>query len=188
MKSINKLFAIIILASISLAGCQKVPTASFSSDKESYVNGETMYLTNTSQNASSYQWSFSGSSTKITTKDAYVTFTGAGQYTVNLTAISRNGKKSDEVTKTITIEKANGSCIFYTKTQGLGAINISVDGVPLGSITLIYTGAPDCGANGCVNATIKEGTHTITATATGTGQVVSGTIDVSPNACNQFEM
>jgi PKD repeat protein len=174
------------LLAFSITACQKVPTASFTSDKENYVNGETMKLQNTSQNGDSYKWSVTGSSTQITTKDAEVKLNGAGQYVVTLKVFSRNGKKSDEISKTFNVVKATGQVTFYTLDPSLGPINVSVDGIPLGTITLYYFSNPGCAANGCVTAFLEEGTHSLTATAN--GQAATANIQVNPNTCNTFEM
>jgi PKD repeat protein len=188
MKARNYILALIAIVTFTITGCQKVPTASFTSDKENYVNGETMKLTNTSQDAYSYKWTVTGSSTQITTKDAEVSLNGAGQYTVTLTTYSRNGKKSDDISKTFTVAKATGQVTFYTLTSSLGTIDVDVDGVPMGTITLYYASAPACAANGCVTVNLEEGTHTVDAYANGTGQSVSATITVVGNTCNKFEM
>lgn len=184
----SKYFFIVVLAllAFSITGCQKVPTASFTSDKETYVNGEIIKLKNTSQDGHSYKWTVTGSSTQITTKDAEVVLNGAGQYVVSLKVFSRNGNKSDEISKTFNVGKATGQVTFYTLDASLGPINVSVDGVPLGTITLYYSTNPGCSANGCVTANLEEGSHSLTATAN--GQTVTANIEVAPNTCNTFEM
>jgi len=66
MKTFNTL---LIAFALLLASCQKQPVASFITDKTEYEAGDTVHLTNTSENGHSYIWTMPDGS-KQTTKDA----------------------------------------------------------------------------------------------------------------------
>jgi PKD repeat protein len=53
-------------------------------------------------NASSYSWDFGDGATS-TDANATHTYNTAGTYTVKIMAMSKNGKKMDEISKSITI-------------------------------------------------------------------------------------
>ena len=65
------------------------------------VKGNSFSFTNTSNNSTSYQWSF-GDNTSSTTTSPSHTYPNAGTYNVKLVAINSNGCK-DSVTKVITV-------------------------------------------------------------------------------------
>jgi hypothetical protein len=66
MKIVNIL---LIAFALLLASCQKQPVASFTTDKTEYYAGDTIHLTNTSENGHSYIWTMPDGS-KQTKKDA----------------------------------------------------------------------------------------------------------------------
>ena len=91
---------------LSIVGCQKQPSASFTASKTNVVTGEVITFTNTSKDASSYKWNF-GDGTSSDVASPTHAYENAGTYTVELTASSKNGKKSDKATATIKVTKAN---------------------------------------------------------------------------------
>ena len=91
---------------LSIVGCQKQPSASFTVSKTNVVTGEAITFTNTSKDASSYKWNF-GDGTSSDVASPTHAYENAGTYTVTLTAYSKNEKKSDKATATITVNKAN---------------------------------------------------------------------------------
>jgi len=84
------------------SSCQKEPTASFTVSSASVNVGEIVAFTNTSTDGDSYEWDFgdAGTSTSVSPTHTYNT---AGTYTVTLTAFSKNEKKSDKATESITV-------------------------------------------------------------------------------------
>jgi len=91
---------------LTIVGCQKQPEASFTASKTNVVTGEAITFTNTSKDASSYKWNF-GDGTSSDVASPTHAYENAGTYTVIMTANSKNGKKSDNATATITVTKAN---------------------------------------------------------------------------------
>jgi len=92
-------------------------------------------------------------------------------------------------------EKDNSSCQYKGKatfwnheSNGFCNVAVSINGLPIGVITLDYTGAPDCGANGAVTYEANPGAYSYTATeedCDGDGLVSTwaGTINITSNGC-----
>ena len=113
MKNFQKLIAVSMLA-ISITSCQKTPEASFTTDKSEYVAGETINLTNTTLNGKTYKWTFPDGQTGSSESYAFETNDNdpAGTLTFRLEAFSSNGKKTDEVSKSVNIKAAEGDVVF----------------------------------------------------------------------------
>lgn len=86
--------------------CQKQPDAGFTMSKTAIVTGEVVIFTNTSKDASSYKWNF-GDGTTSTLASPTHSYENAGNYIVELIAYSKNEKKSDIATASISVTKAN---------------------------------------------------------------------------------
>jgi len=123
---------------LTIVGCQKQPEASFTASKTNVVTGEAITFTNTSNNASSYKWNF-GDGTSSDVASPTHAYENPGTYTVTMTANSKNGKKSDNATATITVTKANeikydgnkypltkGYIDYYGDFNGSGNYNFDV--------------------------------------------------------------
>jgi len=93
-------FRIFIFVAIIAISCQKtMPVALFSTDKQIYLVGEKIGITNLSENADAYLW-LAGSNTG-TDFNFSPSFLLPGQYTIKLTV--SNGKNDDSYSKTITV-------------------------------------------------------------------------------------
>ncbi len=88
----KKFLPLVIIAAIILTGCKKEknPVASFSITKSNYYLGEQVSLSNTSTNATSYQWDF-GDGQSSTEQNPQHTFAKQGNYQIKLTS---NGNSS----------------------------------------------------------------------------------------------
>ena len=119
MKKILCIFinCLVAISLMWLTGCTKDVVADFECPKSAYV-GELVSLTNLSMNAYSYSWVIEGQSGYIHPSYGYFhstdlyssdyeperfSFDYAGEKKITLRAISKNGKKSDEKVKYITI-------------------------------------------------------------------------------------
>jgi PKD repeat protein len=180
-----KLAACIIIAIAALASCKR-PVASFTSDKEEYMNGEIMQMTNTSQNAKSYKWSVSNSITEYDSKDAKIITNGTGEYVVTLTAYSSNKVKTDAATKNFLVKPGAGQVMFYTSDTAVFSYNLEVDNIALGSLTNTYALPPACGATGCITTTLSEGQHTFTIVKP--TMSVADVVLVDANVCKKVKM
>jgi hypothetical protein len=112
MKSYNHLFFAILL----LASCQKQPTASFTTDKETYQAGETIHCNDISNNA--YRWTWTAPDGKIyTTRNLdWVTDSNdlGGTKTFTLEVASKNGKKNSTSSKSITLKELILSSDYFS--------------------------------------------------------------------------
>jgi PKD repeat protein len=107
MKKLSFLFLLISgIVIIGMTSCQKEPTASFTTNKDSIGARDTIRFSNTSSEGDHYEWNFGDGQTS-TDKEPNHIYTTAGKYTITLKAISKNGKKSNEVTEAITVIAKN---------------------------------------------------------------------------------
>jgi hypothetical protein len=140
-----------IAAAFVLAGCEKQPTASFSTDKTTYYSGETVYLSNTSTNADHYEWTLPNGEYLTSTNVDYTVYTTySDTRTFYLTAYSKSGKKTDSESHTVYVEPSTGDVTFWTSSSGTGTITVSFAS-SYGYITYYYYYTPDCGSSGCAN-------------------------------------
>lgn len=98
---IKNLF-IVAVAVVTTASCSKKPEACADISKTTVDIGENVTFTNCSTNGKKYEWDF-GDGTKSTEQNATHAYSNGGTYTVKLKASSKNGKKNDEVSKTVTV-------------------------------------------------------------------------------------
>ena len=102
MKTIKSLLLVIVVA-IVFTSCQKQPTADFTASKITAGVDESITFSNNSTDADSYSWEF-GDGLTSTDENATHSYTAIGTYSVKLIAYSKNEKKEDDKTSTITIE------------------------------------------------------------------------------------
>jgi PKD repeat protein len=88
---------------IALSSCQKEPMACFESSASTATVGQTVNFTNCTMDGHHYMWNF-GDGGMAETENASHAYSSPGTYKVTLEAMSKNGKKSDEVSKTITVQ------------------------------------------------------------------------------------
>ncbi len=155
-----------------------LPTASFTASATQICQNGSITFTNTSTNASSYQWTFQGGNPATSTSQSpTVTYPAAGTYPVTLIAL--NGQYSDTSTTTIIVNP------LPTVT-----INASLDTICQGEqVTLTASGANTYAwSNGVQNGVpftpAQTATYTVTATSsegcTATAQLTI-TVNVLPN-------
>lgn len=78
-----------------------------------------------------------------------------------------------------------GHVTFWTSASTKGQITVFVKDINRGTITSAYAPYnPTCGAAGCVNFDIEEGTYVYQAISVSTGIQWSGYITVIANQCN----
>lgn len=172
-----------------MTSCQKEPTASFSTDKFAYVAGETIKLTSTSTDAYYYKWTMPDGQIS-TTKDVNYTLNVNDQSqsrTFKLEVSSKNDKKKDEATQTVTEYAATGDIIFWQiVNSGFGITTVHLNGGS-SNITGEFSSAPNCGSSGCaVFNSLKVGFYSYTATD-GTA-TWSGTVQIQKNQCKKMQL
>ena len=127
----SKISILIVCAFVfTLYGCQKEPTASFTTNKSSYVAGEKIICTNTSVNAETFLWTYSDGQQNSAKDVSYTTSSNmAGEFTIELKCYSKNGELSDVYSKTISLEENPIHGYWtgtYTCSQGEAGCNLSI--------------------------------------------------------------
>jgi PKD repeat protein len=106
MKFLSCAKTLVILLTICIASCQKAeedspaPIASFNVSKSSAVLNEVVTFTNTSQNATTYEWNFGDGNTS-TIKDPTHSYSITGSFTITLSATGKGG--NNLASKSITV-------------------------------------------------------------------------------------
>lgn len=180
-----------VIIMLVFASCQKQPTANFSTDKTSYVGGETIYVTNQSTDADHYEWNLSdGQSTTVGENFMYHTdVSQSGDLSIQLTAYSKNGKKSSTMVKSVTVTPAKGDATFWISSGYITTVYLYIPGTGNVSreINLTYNDTPSCGSEGCANFNdLEPGTYSYFAT-TGVTEW-EGNITVNRGQCSTMRL
>ena len=189
MKSLSKLIAGVAVGSVLFTSCQKQPEASFTTDKNEYIAGETIKLMNTSTDAASYKWTFPDGTTGTVANYDYVTnaTTPEGTLTFKLEAFSKNGKKDDETTNTVNIKAAMGEVSFWNKLASDYPMVVTINGNSA-NIIKSYASAPsDCKQPGNANFNLKAGTYSYSAIDE-FGTTWSGNVTITKDGCLTIEL
>jgi PKD repeat protein len=96
----KRIICISLSITFILLSCHKetpIPQSSFSTDVINPEVGQSVFFTNTSINASSYEWNF-GDGFTSTESDPVHVFTATGSYEVTLTAFSSGGENKSSIT------------------------------------------------------------------------------------------
>jgi PKD repeat protein len=148
MKAKKLLSLVGFLALIALMSCSKddskpKPTAVFTASKTSVLVGEEIQFTNTSENATSYTWSF-GDGTTSTEASPKKTYSTSGVFTVTMVALGEGGSASSTMDITVTaatiyfmdsseeiLEKllldGNGTVTTVKDLAGMSGVGIAYD-------------------------------------------------------------
>jgi hypothetical protein len=184
-------FKLFVLASIAvvLQGCQKQPLASFKTDLEEYMVGQTINITNTSIDAESYEWTFPNGETSTEKSINYIIpqNSNLGVQSILLKAYSKNKKKVDTKTTFINVKTAQtGTATFwlYVTASGTSA-TVTVQNVSK-SIYTCFTSQPSCQNPNCANFTLSPGTYQYYAS--GSGIFWNGTFTVTAGGCELIEL
>ena len=162
------------------AGTASAPTASFTYTPSNICQGSQVQFTNTSQNATSYSWSFPGGNPSTSTQtNPTVTFNTAGTYTITLTAY--NGTLSNTYTHSITINPLPNISITATPTN----ICSGSSSILTASGATNYQWSHSLGTNSTVTVYPSSSTtYTVTGTTNGCSATATSFINVfaSPQA------
>lgn len=131
---------LIVVATVLFSSCDKDKTvAAFTTDKKSYIEGETVKFTNNSANAESYKWDFdiynelpsiATLNTESSEENPTMTYNYPGEYTVRLIANSPTFSAStlssyDQIIKVYSNASVNYKGVWqgtYTKTGNDGVV------------------------------------------------------------------
>jgi PKD repeat protein len=104
MKIKNLIKLLPILGIVVFTGCNKdKAVAKFTASSETVAIGATVTFTNTSENASHYQWDFGDGNYAITQNPTH-SYDSSGTYTVTLTAIGDNSSSTSSISLVVTGE------------------------------------------------------------------------------------
>ncbi len=110
--------SLIILTAISIISCQKEPVASFTVSSTTVKKGETISFTNTTEDGVDYEWDFGDGNSSTIQSPSHV-YDNLGDYTVTLTAYSKNGKKSNSTSETVQVGNIyKGPKMTFSKADG----------------------------------------------------------------------
>ncbi len=105
MKNLINTFFILLLTTIIMSSCANEPEVGFYTDKTDVLAGENVKFTNTSTESYSYMWDFGDGNTSKSENPAHI-YENSGEYTVALTAFSKNENKTNTDSLQINV-KAN---------------------------------------------------------------------------------
>jgi len=113
MKTLKIQFCLAIVAALVLSSCTKEPSPDFSFDKNNVSVPVTIIFANQSIDADSYTWDFGDGAVSTDNSPAHL-YTTQGEYNVTLRA--KNGKKSQSITKTLTLLKTPTTYSIFNGT------------------------------------------------------------------------
>lgn len=104
MKTKSIFMTTAIIAALGFTSCMTKPMACCEASKTTAAVNESISFTSTcSMDAHHYEWNFGDGSMSTDANPSHA-YTNVGTYTVKLMTMSKNGKKDDETSKTITVQ------------------------------------------------------------------------------------
>ncbi len=112
---------------ISILGCDKEPSASFTTDKNEYIAGEIVHLTNTSSNGSSFLWTLPDGTTSTSNNIDYQINSNAifEKLTFNLEAFDKDGD-NNSISKSVqhaSVYSIDSTYYYYVAQSVSNSIN-----------------------------------------------------------------
>ncbi|MFH2144045.1 MAG: PKD domain-containing protein [Bacteroidota bacterium] len=101
-----KNFKIIMTVAFAVAifsSCQKEPSANFTASKTTAGINESITFSNSTSDGDSYEWTF-GDGVSSTAENPTHSYATEGNFNVTLTAFSKNGKKDDNISLSMTVK------------------------------------------------------------------------------------
>ena len=110
---------LLLLTLLLLASCQKQPTANFNTDKTLYYAGETVHLTDASNNAHHWLWTLPDGSTSNNQNVDFVIDSNnlGGSFNITLQVSSNNGKKTSSIAKAIQTSQPIYASDFFSSVE-----------------------------------------------------------------------
>lgn len=182
------LFTFGLALSLFLSSCQKKPSASFTTDKDTYARTQRVYLTNTSTDAGSMVWIVKGPEAyeiRSSEENFWFDANNTGSYEISLSCYSKNGKLSSKTSKTINVLSSEGSIIFYTTNAGSG-YQIYQNGTYIGNFLGTFYSVPNCGATGAVTYGANVGQYSFDITNNFSGTTKTYNIQIDGGVCKPF--
>lgn len=103
MKTKKLILIVLVTMVIVFTNCTKKPIACVDSASKSGIAGQAISFDGScSENAHHYQWDFGDGGSAHSASASHV-YNNSGTYTAKLKAVSKNSKKEDEKTVTVTV-------------------------------------------------------------------------------------
>lgn len=104
MKTKSILAGIVVAGALIFTSCQKEPMACFTPSKTTAaVNESISFNSSCTMDGHHYEWEF-GDGSMSTEENPTHAYANAGTYTVKCMAMSKNGKKMNEISQVITVQ------------------------------------------------------------------------------------
>lgn len=164
------------------------PTASFSTSATTICSGNSISITNTSQNAASYQWNFPGGNPSTSTDPSpTVTYAAAGTYTITLTAINQSG--NNVATQNITVNATPATPVISSNSPICAESALNLNSNTIAGANYVWAGPGGFSSNledptVASATTSNSGTYTCYAVANGCSSIVANlnvTVNPLPN-------
>lgn len=166
---------------------EKLPFVNFSFDKAEYTEGETVQLTSSSTDATTFRWTMPDGTTATGETATYpIPKTSSDRNILfRLDAFSASGTKTNYAVKSVAVKALTNKLIIYQSAYYGGSnYEISIDGNSLGTINLPFTQtSPDCSQTDLLNVSLKTGTHIISYKPYNYFSFLTKTITINETAC-----
>lgn len=184
---------------LTLAACKKetveddkLPFVNFSFDKNTYTEGETIQLTSTSTDATTYRWTFPDGTTASGQTASYPIPKTASDRTLlfRLDAFSSSGSKTNYAVKSIPVKAITNKLIMY-QSYNVNGLNydISVDGNSLGTLNVSHSPiTPNCNQTEFPNIDLKTGSHVVMYKPSNFFTYITKTIYINETGCSTLEL
>ena len=181
-----KLQPALAIIAVACVGCAKNPKAAFTTDKDVYARGETMLMSNQSENAETYHWTVSNSLSEFNSREPEIPASVAGECVITLKAFSKNNSKTNSASRTVTITPGEGELTFYAQTDAALSSTVLIGSLTLGPPTQTYGAIPECRAAGTLTASLDEGPATFTVVTPSATTAFS--LEVEANVCKKIRL
>ena len=152
--------SVFLLLIILFAQCTRQPNACIDQKRTWCYVGDKVSYTNCSTDYKTSLWTTSdGQEEDYTNMD--VTFIGSGEYTVELEVFSKNRKKSDKTTNTISVWPTHGDVTFWQSGSPSYYVTlVTIDSYQEFIWTDYPSGISSCNFSNCANFNLEQGWYT----------------------------
>jgi hypothetical protein len=163
------------------------PVAKFSTDRKSYLGGDTVHMKNESTGAELFEWSLNDRPIGVAQELSFILDTKAKGPQVFKLKASVEGGPSSTATQTVMATTPLGTVTAWSTFPGVEIIHVTGENEQSVGVTATgYTADPGCGSEGCITMALSPGTYTIDGTSSITRS--RRIIELQDNACVSVKM
>ena len=172
--------------SVAVISCSG-PVAKFSTDRSSYVGGDTVHIKNESTGAEVFKWFLNGQPIGEAHELSFILDPKAkGPQVFKLDASVEGGPVSS-ASQTVMATTPLGTVTAWSTFPGVEIIQVNNENEQsLGITATGYTADPGCGSEGCITLALAPGTYTIDGTSSITRS--RRVVELQDNACVSVKM